>query len=170
MNINLALEKKISQKKKEIKELDEKIRVLNAEKRVKQGEITGLEEALKLMPKESSESSFKKDVASMRKDSTVTYAYDVLQKAKNAMHVDDILEQMGGGTKDDKHALASQLNYNSRNDRIFRKTAPNTFELLFWDVPLPSSLNNEQEQGITEDHNGGFSLPDDFDSDEGMDL
>jgi len=178
-HLRASLNKKISLKSSEIKNLSGKIKELESQKMAIEGEVRGMKEALNLIPKEATASSFEKDVSSMRKNSVVAEAYRAIFEKRKPMHVDDILKKIGKSDedknkeKDNKQALAGQLGYNVRENRIFERTSPNTFGLLFWNFPIPDGILTkdiaEPEPEDISDDDEHYDLPDNFDDENSND-
>lgn len=141
MALRIELQKRIERKQAEIREHEEAIRMAQAY-------IQGLQDTLKLIPKED---EFGQVSTAFRHGSNVAKARDALQAAGRPMHISDILKAMGQPA-DKKHrlALAGSIASYARKDQVFKKTAPNTFGLLEFDV-------NESEQALSDEAVAGFA-------------
>ena len=121
MSLRVELQKRIERKSAEIREHEELIRQAQAY-------VQGLQDTLKLIPKED---EYGQPSTAFRHGSNVAKARDVLRSAGKPLHISDILKAMGQ-TADKKHrlALAGSIASYARKDQVFKKTAPNTFGLL----------------------------------------
>jgi len=128
MSLRVELQKRIERKNTEIREHEEFIRQAQAY-------IQGLQDTLKLIPKED---EFGQPNTAFRHGSNVAKARDVLVAAARPMHIIEILKAMGQPT-DKKHrlALAGSIASYARKDQVFKKTAPNTFGLLDFEEEIP---------------------------------
>lgn len=124
MSLRSELEKRIEKKQFEIREYQDRIREASAY-------LQGLQDTLKLIPKED---EFGVQEVSLRHGSNVGKARDALRGAGKPLHITEILKALGQPT-DKKHrlALAGSIASYARKDVIFTKTAPNTFGLIEFD-------------------------------------
>lgn len=131
MALRLELQKRIERKQAEIREHEEQIRQAQAY-------MQGLQDTLKLIPKED---EFGQVSTAFRHGSNVAKARDALKAAGRPMHISDLLKAMGQPT-DKKHrlALAGSIASYARKDQVFKKTAPNTFGLLEFEEPFEMDL------------------------------
>lgn len=132
MSLRVELQKRIEKKQAEIREHEEMIRQA-------QSYIQGLQDTLKLIPKDG---DVGEPDAAFRHGSNVAKARDALRAAGRPLHITEILKAIGQPT-DKKHrlALGGSISSYARRDKVFKKVAPNTFGLIeleslsFTDVP-----------------------------------
>ncbi|MGH9765359.1 MAG: hypothetical protein ACREDR_23680, partial [Blastocatellia bacterium] len=86
MSIRSQLEKKIENKRQEIKNLENQLLEANAF-------VQGLQEALKVLPKDSNDMN--ESPATLRPGSNMAKAREVLKKAGKPMYITDLLKGMG---------------------------------------------------------------------------
>ncbi len=122
MGMKQKLDEKIRRKKQEIQDLEGKIREASAY-------IQALEEAAKLLPRETAR-QVSVEMA-LRPGSGAYKAYSALQKAGKPLHVTEIMKAIDMPiNKKNRIALGGTLSRYSRNEEFFLKTAPNTFTIL----------------------------------------
>jgi len=139
MALRVELQKRIERKQAEIREHEELIRQAQAY-------IQGLQDTLKLIPKED---EFGQVSTAFRHGSNVAKARDVLSAAGHPMHISEILKAMGQ-PPDKKHrlALAGSIASYARKDQVFKKTAPNTFGLLDFDETIDEGIKLTQADSV----------------------
>ena len=137
----------IKQRDRKIKEIEGFRDVIEGiESSIKQAEayLQAIEDTLKHIPKESIGS----EESAIREGSTVDKARKALKNAGKALHVGDVLKEMGGApSKENRQTLASQLSHYVRQERIFTRPSPNTFGLTEW-----QNSNESVEQDVPEGH------------------
>lgn len=122
MGIREKIEERIRRKEQEISEWTTKI----AEGR---SYIQGLQEAVKLMPKEGNIASAPE--LALRPGSAAHRAMEVLREAANPLHINALLKAMGKqNTKEQRVLVGGTLSRYARLGQIFLRTGPNTFTLL----------------------------------------
>jgi len=127
MDIRNELGKRIEKGKQKI--LDLKIQIEREE-----AFIQGLNEALKMLPKEKTISS--PQIVVLRDGSAVKKIYDLLQQSGKPLHIVDILTGIGKqNTKSNRLSIAGSLGRYVRNGNIFKRTGPNQFALIGMDSP-----------------------------------
>lgn len=121
MSLRTELLKRIEKKQAEIREHEDRIREANAY-------LQGLQDTLKLIPKDEDEQA--QDVT-LRHGSNIAKARDALRTAGHPLHITDILKAIGQPTdKKRRIALGGSIASYARKNAVFTKTAPNTFGLL----------------------------------------
>jgi hypothetical protein len=121
MSLRDELLKRIEKKQAEIREHEDRIREATAY-------IQGLQDTLKLVPKED---EFGSQEVSLRHGSNIAKARDALKAAGKPLHITEILKAIGQPS-DKKHrlALGGSIAAYARKDMVFTKPAPNTFGLV----------------------------------------
>lgn len=118
MGIKEKLEDKIRRKEQEILEFEANIREARAY-------IQALQEAAKLLPREEARSG--KAETMLRPGGSAHKAFIALQEAEGSLHIKDILKAIGiTNSKINRVSLGGTLARYSRNNDIFKRTAPNT--------------------------------------------
>ncbi len=101
--------------------------------KLKQSYIQGLTDSLKYLPKADTGADAP---VKLREGSDIAMARDVLIKAGKALHVTEILKQMGKEvSKNHKTSASGYLSVYARKGLFFKKTAPNTFCAMETEVP-----------------------------------
>lgn len=122
MGIRSEIEKKIRRKQEEIKALEVQIRETAAH-------VAGLEEALRLLPREGANDGGAEKM--LRANTNVSRARDAILKAKKPLHIVELLRAMGEGVdKKNRLGLAGTLASYVRKGEIFTRPMPNTFGLI----------------------------------------
>ena len=120
MNIRAQLEKKIETQEKEIESL--KAEVLR-----KESFLSGLKEALKLIPRQDGEIANQV----LRPGSDMAKAQDLLKKVGHPLHVGELLKGLGKEVnKGNRASLSGSMGTYVRKGAIFFKSGPNTFGLI----------------------------------------
>ncbi len=127
MSIRTDLERRIEKEKQKVTELRSQIDKSEAF-------IQGLQEALKLTPKEAGKDTRRtvkhKAAKSFRAGSDVAKTYSLLQQTGKAMHISEILIGIKKeDTKANRLSLSSSLSRYVRNNQIFSRPKPNSFGL-----------------------------------------
>ncbi len=116
------LDEKIRRKRQEIQDFEGKIREANAY-------IQALEEASKLLPRDTPRPATGEMV--LREGSGAHKAYLALQSAGKPLHITSIMKAIGmQNNRAARIALSGTLSRYSRNEQVFRRTAPNTFAII----------------------------------------
>jgi len=122
MGMREKLDEKIKRKEQEILEFEAKIREARAY-------IQALHEAAKLLPREEAKNGNAETM--LRPGGSAYKAFKALQEAGRPLHIKDILKAIGiPNNKTNRISLGGTLARYSRNNDIFKRTAPNTFALL----------------------------------------
>lgn len=120
MGVRTQLEKKIEAQEKEIDNL-------KAEIQRKESFLSGLKEALKLLPREDSEVSSQE----LRPGSDLAKASELLKQAGHPLHISEILKGLGKEVnKNTRASLSGSMGTYARKREIFVKSGPNTFGLV----------------------------------------
>jgi hypothetical protein len=164
MKYRLELEKKIEKTRQEIASLEAQIKEANAY-------IQGLQEALRMLPKETYEATAGSNVErllgttnrqkpseqTLRRGGDTYKAWQALQKEGKPLYINDLVKAIGKEpTKVNIKSLSGSLNSYIRDGRVFTRPLPNTYGLM------------EFNSNGTED--SPADLPDDFGMDEGEGL
>jgi hypothetical protein len=140
MGIRENLQKLVAKKAEEITALELQIREAKAY-------IQGLQDSMKLLPRDGSGVT----EYTLREGSALAKTRDVLKSAGTPMPILDILKALGKPTdKENRTSLAGTLSGYARGGKVFTKTAPNTFGLL--------------EFGTVQSGTDGDEIPEDFGS------
>jgi hypothetical protein len=123
MSIRSQVEKKIDNKKLEIVELEAKLREAGAF-------LQGLQEALKVLPKDDTANDRDAD-SILRPGSNMAKARDALKRAGKPMYINDLLKAMGLDlTKKNRVSVSGALGSYARKGEIFTHKGPNIFGLI----------------------------------------
>jgi len=136
MGVRAQLERKIENKRLEILEYESKLREATAF-------LHGLQEALKVLPREGGPSS----VQILRPGSDMAKARDFLATLGRPAYIAEILEGIGigrTGDKPKKSSVGSSLASYARKGEIFKRTAPNTFALIGCEEESTASMNQSE--------------------------
>lgn len=120
MGLREELQKRIERKQEEIVELQTQIREAGAY-------LQGLQDTLKLIPREPSTPQ----EANLRPGTEISRARDVLRAEGKPMHIGDLLKALGRPVDSkNRAALAGSLANYVRKGEIFSRPAPNTYGLI----------------------------------------
>jgi hypothetical protein len=145
MSIRSQIEKKIENKRQEITEFEAKVREANAF-------LQGLQEALKILPREEREEEERSPEQILRSGSHMAKARDYLRRVGRPMHITEILKNIGlDVTKNNRVSLSGSLGSYARRELIFTHTGPNAFGL----IELGSSHSEEEPPDDFGMENGG---------------
>jgi hypothetical protein len=123
MSTRKKFEERIRRKEAEIQELEMKVREARAY-------IQALQDALKLLPRETTTPGTEGDEDVLRAGSMVAAARDLLQQRGRPMHLLDILTGLGKEPSSANRAsLGGSLSAYVRKGQIFTRAGPNTFAL-----------------------------------------
>src|SRR4051812_45782355 len=113
--------KKIAKKHQEIKDLELTIREARAF-------VQGMEEVLKLLPKDSSAAS---PDQILRPGTTIFNAREAIKAAAKPLHITEILKALKmEPNKKNRLSLSGSLSGYARRGEVFTRPAPNTFGLV----------------------------------------
>ena len=127
MDLRKELRRKIERKQAEIKQWEESIRELTARTREGLAYVSGLEETLKLLPKETATDAG----MALRPDSALSKARDIILRAGRPLHISELLKSLDRPvTHNTRAALSGSLAAYVRKNEIFTRPAPNTFGLV----------------------------------------
>jgi hypothetical protein len=118
MDIRKDLDRKIDNKKTEIAGLERELCEAQAY-------LQALLDMRKLLPRDEEN----QEEIVLRPNSDLAKVRDILEKEGKALHVDELLKRLGKGT-DKKVSLSGSLSGYARDNKIFVRTAPNTFGLI----------------------------------------
>lgn len=120
MGLREELQKRIAKKEQEIKDLELRIRDCSAY-------VLGLQDTLKLLPKEPSITP----ELSLRPGSEVAKAREILKAAGKPLHISALLEALNRPVDGkNRAALSGSLAAYVRKGEIFTRPAPNTYGLV----------------------------------------
>ena len=138
MGIREKIEERIRRKEQEIAEWTTKI----AESR---SYIQGLQEAVRLMPKEGVMASATE--LALRPGSSAHAAMEALNESPTPLHINALLKAMGKpNTKQQRVLVGGTLSRYARLGQIFSKTGPNTFTLLNKSAESETSEDFDSEE------------------------
>ena len=155
MGLREDLIRRIDRKSQEITELESQIREARSY-------MQGLQDVLKLIPRDNSDE--KKTEHVLRPNSDMAKARDYLKKTGKAVYVGDILDGIGkGDTKPNRLSLSGSLGDYVRRGEIFTRPAPNTFGLAEFENEKAAEAMSEPPEnfGVSVAHS-----PVDVDSDD----
>jgi len=153
MILQKKFSRQIEKKHKEIEELKCKIREIELSIREAEAYIQAFEDMMKHLPKTGDD----EERFTVRVGSAIDLARKVLEQSGVPLHVDDLLIKMGREAgKSGRQALSGQLSHYVRQNRIFTRTAPNTFGLKQW-LGESDDMDNEQD-----DQDSNPDIPGDF--------
>ena len=147
MEVRESLERRIESKRKEVTELELKIREQLAY-------IRALEDTLRLLNGDDDDSE---SVRAIRADSDVGKSREALKKAANPLHISDLVRAIGkSDDKRNRTSLAGTLASYARRNHVFTRPGPNTFGLIELSAAgSPTSTESQPPddfgQGITDD-------------------
>ncbi|HZL00788.1 MAG TPA: hypothetical protein VFC47_12920 [Caulobacteraceae bacterium] len=148
MSLRKKLEERICRKEAEIQELEMQIREGRSY-------VLALQEALKILPKESAGGGTEGDEDVLRSGTSVAAARRALQKSGRPMHLLDILTAIGKQANSANRAsLGGSLSAYVRKGEIFTRPAPNTFGLVEFATAradIPSGFGRRIEPGKDDD-------------------
>lgn len=148
MGIRQNLEKKIEIKRLEIVELEVKLREAQAF-------LSGMQEALKVLPREAVDGALA--VQTLRAGSDMAKARDFLAKIERPAHISEIMEELNkdGSTTRQRTSVSSSLASYTRKHEIFKRTGPNVFALIDLDLTntdvAPATANEEPPSDFGDD-------------------
>lgn len=122
MGLRENFQKLMDKKQQEIRSLEMQLREASSY-------LQGLQDSMKLLPREPEGNSESTHI--LREGSTLAKTRDLLRKSGTPLPISEILKLLGK-PQDTKHriSLAGTLSGYARKGRVFAKTAPNTFGLL----------------------------------------
>lgn len=126
MSIRTDLEKRIERERQKIVELKAQVEKSEAF-------VQGLQEALKMLPRDGVRELGRKSKSKMpelRRGGNVEKTYNLLRQLGKGAHISEILVGIGAeDTKANRLSLSSTLSRYVRSDKIFSRPGPNTFAL-----------------------------------------
>jgi hypothetical protein len=123
MTIREEIMKRIDRKQEEIRELELKIREALAF-------IQGLQETLRLLPKDTQPQQTSPDKI-LRPGSLVAKSRDAIKRAGRPLHINDLLTVLGlPSDRKARISLSGSLASYVRKGEIFTRSAPNVFGLI----------------------------------------
>lgn len=155
MNVRQKLEERVRRKEQEIRSHRSSIEKAEAY-------VQAMQDAIKLIPKD--DTSEGGTTLTLRPGSSAHKAMEAIKAARRPLHITEILKAVGlKPEKKNKLAYGSTLARYARNHEIFKKTAPNTFDLFegnqVFEEELPEGFGIEGEQGEEEEGLGNSFRP-----------
>jgi len=158
MSIRLQLEKKVENKKQEISELESKLREANAF-------LQGLQEALKILPREGiGEDRAPEQI--LRLGSNMAKIRDYLRKIGKPAHISELLKHLDlEASRNNRASISGSLGSYARKGTIFTHTGPNVFGLVEFggsqseDEP-PDDFGMDEEEETRKSKKVGHDLTD----------
>jgi hypothetical protein len=143
MGARTQIEKKIQAKAVETAELEARIKENNAY-------IQALQEVIRLLPKEDSDSQGAEH--NLRAGSAVAKARELLLKSGKPMHITEILKGIGKeNTKSQRLSVSGSLRNYARKGMIFTQEGGNTFSLVEFKSKNGSGKNPPEGFGLVLD-------------------
>ncbi len=128
MDLRKELKRKIEKKQSEILDWQTTITELQMKMREAAAYVSGLEETLKILPKETPAAAAN---TVLRPDSAVGKAREAILKAGRPLHINEILKALGKAVNhDSKASLSGSIGAYYRSNQFFTRPAPNTFGLF----------------------------------------
>ena len=122
MGVREELQKRIDRKRQEIADLSAQIAAALSY-------IQALEEAMRLMPRDGINQP--DAMPTLRPNSGVARAHDVIKSAGKPLHINEMLSAMGREiTREARGAITSSLAAYVRRGEIFTRVGPNTYGLI----------------------------------------
>jgi hypothetical protein len=122
------IEKLIERKREENAETDRQIAELQLHKRENSAFISGLQESLRLLPKDAEAVP---TVRVLRPGSEVAKAREAIAKAGGPLHIREILSAIGkSADRKSRASLSGSISAYYRNGEIFTRPQPNVFGLI----------------------------------------
>lgn len=132
MRFRKKLERELKKKAQEIEIIEEELKEKEAALREAKTYMQAIEDMMKHIPKEENSDE---STISVRPGSTADQALRVLRVEGTSLHIGEILQRMGREvTRQSRQALSGQLSHYVRRNRVFTRTAPNTFGLAEWSM------------------------------------
>jgi hypothetical protein len=127
MDIRKELHRKIEKKRQEIELWNAEIKEFEIKIRMAAAYVSGLEDTLKLLPKENPSDA----ALALRPDSAVAKSRELILNAGRPLHVNELLSGLGKpNNHNTKAALSGSLAAYARKNQVFTRPAPNTFGLV----------------------------------------
>lgn len=112
---------------------------------LKDAYIQGLKDTLRHLPKDGQNGNGK---TVLRPGSEIAKAREILLKEGKPLHITEILKRIGKDVnRKSRASLSGYMSYFMRRGEYFTRPAPNTFGLLEFDPPQPSSDEPPAEFG-----------------------
>jgi hypothetical protein len=147
MGLRQNLEKKIEAKRLEIVELEAKLRETQAF-------MMGMQETLKMLPREVVSGQ---PTQTLRPGSDMANTRDYLARIARPAHISEIMEELNkdGSTTRQRTSVSSSLASYARRGEVFKRTGPNVFALIDLDLATTDvaslGLTNEPPSDFGDD-------------------
>jgi hypothetical protein len=137
--------RRIEKKQQEITDLEWKLREGRAY-------LQGLQDSLRLLPKDSNMASSQPEPV-LRPGSVVARARDAIRTAGQPQHITQLITALGRpNDKKNRLALAGTIAAYARKGQIFVRTAPNTFGLIGTSTAVgPTPATNGERQPMPDE-------------------
>jgi hypothetical protein len=127
------LQKLYDRKQQEVRQLEVKLREASAY-------LQAIQDSMKVLSREANGATVDSEEQTLRPGTSLALARDVLRASGKALHVTELLKQMGKPTdKKTRVSLSSTLASYARDGQVFTRPAPNTFGLLEFSTIAPSA-------------------------------
>jgi hypothetical protein len=141
MDARKDIEKRIEKEKAKITELQNQIEL-------SQSFIQGLQEALKILPRNGTIQSSRRG-STIREGSDMAKIRDLIRERERPMHIGEIVIGIGReNTKANRMSISGSLGRYVRKNIVFNRPRPNTFSLINMkettDVEIPSDFGSEE--------------------------
>lgn len=143
MRFQKKLERELEKKVQDIERIEEELKEKEAALREAKAYMQAIEDMMKHIPKEEDGDE---NTISVRPGSTTDQALQVLRVEGAPLHIGEILQRMGREvTRQSRQALSGQLSHYVRRNRVFTRTAPNTFGLVEWLMMVDDPDQKDEE-------------------------
>lgn len=149
MRLRIELEKKVEKEKAKIAELRSQIDKAESF-------VAGLQEALRMLPKEGTPE--RQPEAVMRVGSEMSKVRDLLKKTGKPLYITDILKGIGKEvTPTNRTSISGSLDNYARRGTVFKKVATRTYGLVEFadsteEEPPPNfGVDNSSEEEVSDD-------------------
>lgn len=140
MGIRREIEKRIEKKQKEMQDLERETTICLREGAAY---IQGLQESLRLMPKEA----IAGEERTLRAGSLIAKARDAIELAGKSLHISELLKALGRPVDHaNKVSLSGSLAAYVRKGDVFTRPAPNTFGLVSFEPRKRIEPNNDDDE------------------------
>ena len=148
MSFREEIQRKLNRQKKDISDLEQRIQGLSASLETARSYAQGIEDALKLIPKD--EEGGRSHVTAafvLRRGTSVWQAQQVILEQGKPMHIGALLKAIGKeDNPSNRVSLAGSLGAYVRDGKIFSRPAPNVFGLLELEVGSADLQEKEIEE------------------------
>ena len=144
------IEKLIARKREENVELEGEVRALQLKVRDNLAFISGLQESLRIMPKDPEPAH---SARVLRPGSELAKARDEIAKAGRPLHIKEILSAIGKPVdRNSRASLSGSISAYYRNGEIFTRPEPNVFGLIEMATASGGGETKEDEENEGRGH------------------